>query len=478
MRKYTLIISFYIVLLPISILAGGWPGHAEAAPSGPATYFSSGQSVYDPQDNAKSHLQAVQDFMVQGLTQAIGSFLSPSQMGAQFAEIQKDVLAKPEKYVNSYQVFSEEQTGAIVHVVGQVTVSMEPLKEDLLKSGILALQQKPQAQSDPQPGIGAPAEANQSANKQEEAGEGPSGAADEPRPPAQLKQTTSGPPVNEGAPGKAISRGISSTKREILWAVSEKWEQEWVLPTDSGDVRSLFARSFGRQMDDLDFSILLPQPGSVRMDLGGNVPASQVISLAEGLGIQDVVVGKVSYTEDRNSNQVLLDAGLRVIRIGQGKSEFELHRTQNMEDMSNQEGAIELARRIAPQLSSLLGGAQTAGAHKSGEGGTASGQGETSAQPENAGPLLIYVPSTQYSYWMELESMLRQQFKNLQRTGLEIGATQSAVKLDGVGGGYILKMSGTRLPSGAMILIDSYSTESKTMKVSFTPPEKVQAEPK
>ncbi len=126
----------------------------------------------------------------------------------------------------------------------------------------------------------------------------------------------------------------------------------------SADVRSLFAQSLGREMDDFDFSILLPQPGSVRMDLAGNIPSSQVISLAEGLGIQDVVVGKVSYKQDRNSRQVSLDAGLRVIRIGQGKSEFELHKTQSMEDLSNQEGAVELARRIAPQLSSLLGGPQ------------------------------------------------------------------------------------------------------------------------
>ena len=87
------------------------------------------------------------------------------------------------------------------------------------------------------------------------------------------------------------------------------------------------------------------------MDLSGNIPPSQVISVAEGLGIQDVVVGKVSYSEDRNSKQVLLDASLRVIRIGQGKSEFELHKAQSMEDLSNQEGALELARRIAPQLS-------------------------------------------------------------------------------------------------------------------------------
>jgi hypothetical protein len=224
-------------------------------------------------------------------------------------------------------------------------------------------------------------------------------------------------------------------------------------------------------MGDNDFSMFFPQPGSVKMDLSGNIPPSQVISLAEGLGIQDVVVGKVSYAEDRNSKQVLLDADLRVIRIGQGKSEFAVHKAQSMEDLSNQEGALELAKRIAPQLSNLLGGPQA------GQGaGASTPGGAPSAQVASVGPLLIYVPSAQYPYWMELESILRDQFKNMQIASLQIGTTQSAVKLDGVNGEYILKMSGTRLPSGATVRIDSYSTEAQTMNVSFSPPGGVQVE--
>jgi hypothetical protein len=64
----------------------------------------------------------------------------------------------------------------------------------------------------------------------------------------------------------------------------------------------------------------------------------------------------------------------------------------------------------------------------------------------------------------------------MQVGSLQIGTTQSAVKLDGVNGEYILKMSGTRLPSGATVRIDSYSTEAQTMNVSFSPPGGVQVE--
>ncbi len=66
----------------------------------------------------------------------------------------------------------------------------------------------------------------------------------------------------------------------------------------------------------------------------------------------------------------------------------------------------------------------------------------------------------------------------MQINGLEIGPAEGFVKLDGVSGDTILKMSGTSLPSGATLRVDSYSTEAQTMKISFVPPGKVQAETK
>ncbi len=472
MRRYTLIFSVYILFVPALILTIWRANPVVAAQSRSATYFSSGQAVHDPQDPAKCKQQAIQDLMVQGLTQAIGSFLSPTQMGTQFAELQKKVLAKPAKYIDSYQVFSEQQTGGMFRVVGEVTVSMEALRQDLEISGILPAQQKALAKPASSSGISVPGGASESENTQGKENVESAKKPDKSQTSAS-QPAASQPPAIEWGAGRASYRGISATKREILWAVAEKWDQEWVLPTESGSADSLFARSLGEEMGDNDFSILFPQHGSVKMDLSGNIPPSQVISLAEGLGIQDVVVGKVSYAEDRNSKQVRLDAGLRVIRIGQGKSEFELHKAQSMEDLSNQEGALELARRIAPELSSLLGGPQT------GQGAGIPTPGRaTSAQAASVGPLLIYVPSAQYPYWMELERILREQFKNMQIASLQIGTTQSAVKLDGVNGKYILEMSGTRLPSGATVRIDSYSTEAQTMKVSFSPPGGVQVETK
>jgi hypothetical protein len=94
----------------------------------------------------------------------------------------------------------------------------------------------------------------------------------------------------------------------------------------------------------------------------------------------------------------------------------------------------------------------------------------------NVGPLTLYLPSAQFSYWSEFERILREQWKNMQVNGLVIGPTEGVVKLDGVSGDYILKMSGTSLPSGATLRVDSYSTEAQTMKISFSAPGKAQAE--
>ena len=148
--------------------------------------------------------------MVQGLTQAIGSFLSPTQMGTQFSEIQKKLLAKPSKYIDSYQVFSESQTDGMFRVIGQVTVSMDALRKDLEESGILAAQQKPQAPPASSPAVNASAAATEGENTQDEEDAEPSVETDDSQP---AVEQASQPPVIERGASRPASRGISATKR-------------------------------------------------------------------------------------------------------------------------------------------------------------------------------------------------------------------------------------------------------------------------
>ncbi len=429
-----------------------------AEQDGAMPFFSQGQALDNPQDRAGSQQLALRDFMSQGLSQAIGRYLSPAQIGAQYSDIQNNFLAQSSRYIDSYQVFSESQTNGLYKVVGQITVSMDLLKKDLQESGFSIAER----------GQRGPA-AETAAADDDENNEEVSGDADNAEGPGAV-------PLVDNPASTATSRGLSVTKKEILWVVAEKWEQEWVLPSEQRDTRSLFATSMAKELGRFDFSIQLPQAGAVRMDLSGSIPPSQVISLAEGLGIQDAVIGTLSYKQDRASKQAVLECNLRVIRISAGKSESEIRKTQSVEELSNQEGALELASRIAPQLSSLLGGSAT-GKKVSESGqtqGTQEAGGPSHESSGSAGDWIVNFPSVQYPYWKELERALRGQSKNMQITSLEMTGGEGTVRIAGVDGSVISKMNGTPMPSGATVKIDSYSVEDRTVKLSFTPPGKGQ----
>jgi hypothetical protein len=484
MRTHASILKVDVLFFLAVILTLGAPGPVAAAQSASKTYFSTGQAAFDPRNPEKCRQQAVQNFMAQGLLQAIGSFLSPEQMGSQFDKLQKSVLAGPEKYVDAYQIYSEKQVDAKFQVVGKATVSMNTLKDELVKLGVLPSQKPPAAvASSPPPAAPAPAPAAQVPTAPPAAAAHPAEGSLPPAPAVvnsqtaqtQKPQAPASASLSAAVPGAAqngapsLSRGIHPTKKEILWAVVEKWDEKWALPTDSGDLHCIFARSMAKQMDGFGFSILLPQPGSVEMDTDGNIPPYQAVSLAAELGVKEVVVGKLSYLVHRQSQEVSLNADLRVIRPGGEQTGVEIRKTLSMEDLSNQAGAQELARRIAPRLSALLGGPKAL-AESSTPGST--------EFPVHPGKLLIRLSSLQYSHWTELEKILRHQFQTMHIDDLQIGPVETSVNLNGVDGGYILKMDGTRLPSGVALRIDSYSTQTGAMNISFVSPPKVQAEPK
>jgi len=219
----------------------------------------------------------------------------------------------------------------------------------------------------------------------------------------------------------------------------------------------------------------------VKMDITGNIPPSQVVSLAQGLGIQAVVLGTASFKQERGSKVAKLEVNLRVIKTGTDKSGGEIRQEQSMEELSNQEGAAELASRIAPRLNALLGGAGEAKPKAAQPDSVADKQGSASASGTGRGAeeWTIYLPAAQYSYWREVEKILREQFKNMRVNGLEMGTQEGVVRLSDLDGSVISKMNGSSLPSGALLVVDSYSAETKIIKVSFTtPPGKVQGGPK
>ena len=476
MRKLTRFFSLTVAIAVVSMFILCSPGLVMAGATGSTAFFSQGQSAYDPQDNAKSQQLAIRDFMVHGLTQAIGKFLSPTQIGTQFPEIQKKILAQPSKYIDSYQVFSENQSGGLYLVVGQVSVTMDVLRKDLADFGF-PVAGEPQAQSGTETHTISNARPDNYNQEDQEDQVEVADDAEEPskEPVKEEPREITVPPRQQQAPLQRVSRGLSVTKREIFWVVPEKWEQEWVLPSDRRDAHSLFVRSIGKELDGYDISIQLPDAGALKMDISGRIPPSQIQALAEALGIQTAVVGTVSYREDQNTRQAWLETDLHLIRFGANKSETVIRKAQSMEELSNQEGALELASRVAPQISTLLGKAEVER-----KPATAGGAQETGPATSPGGVQgmrwTINMPSAQYPYWKEVEKILRERFRDMQISSLEVGSSEGTVKVDGIDGSFISRMNGTSLPSGAQVKVDSYSAEAQTIKISFSPPGKGSSE--
>jgi len=195
-------------LIALAIFASGpdFVRAAEGQAQGRSVpFFSQGQAVYNPQDHAKSQQQAIQDFLGQAITQAAGRFMSPSQMGSQFSDLQKKIFPHAQN-TWTRTVFSETQVGGLYKVLDSHG-GMDALRKDLEESGFPVAEAAPMT---PPPMLPDPA-----------------------RPPPTVT-TAARTAVTGEVPGRAHLRGLALTKKEILWAVPEKWEQEWIIPGASG----------------------------------------------------------------------------------------------------------------------------------------------------------------------------------------------------------------------------------------------------
>jgi len=435
-----------ILLCGLWMLWGDSPSRAadEPAQGKIGVFFSQGQAVYNSQDRAQSQQAAVQDFLSQAVIQAMSSFLSPSQMGSQFAPLQDKILRQPERYVETYQIFSESPMNGLYRVTGQVTVGMDLLKQDLLQMGLVLLNGRSAA---PQP---APAS---SASPEGSLGP-PASAGDD----AQMKIT---PPANV------------SGKQQILWAVAEKWDKEWFLPMDLRDPHGLFGINVLQESQQYEWALRLPQPGTITVDDTGSISPSQALSLAKGMGINKVIMGNVAMKERQNQAAVL-EATLRVLNVSTGKSQGEIRRAWTMGDTTNQEGAMELAMLITPQMDRLLQDSSRPATFTPAPA-TDSARNQTRASPPASAPatvgagewLLVIRSNHPYEYWEELEKLLRDRSKSVQIKDMELSSEGAKVRIEGVDGQFFTSLQGARLPGGAQVQVGRLSPDSRTVDLSF-----------
>lgn len=410
---------------------GACAGHAQDSA---VSYFCQGQAAYNPQDTARSQQDALMDFQAQAILQAIGGFLSPSQMASQYNAIEEKMLKNPERYVETYQVFTESSGKGLFRITGQVTLNIDMIRNDLEESGWM------------------PPAANASSAPQADAAAGS---------PAAMSPPAAGPPSAAGAEiSQEGPRGIVLSRREILWAVAEKWEEEWVVPTDRHDPDGIFATSALQEFQDFQTTLRLPGPGGIAVDDRGNISSNQALSLARSLGIPHVVVGSVVLKQNQRKGAPRLETTLRLLNVASGKMEGEVRKDMAVAEGSKQEGAMELALLVIPQLERLV--RDQAGEAQSGGGAAPAGSAMDWTLRIQAGH--------QYAHWAELEKALRERFKSIQVKGMEFGAGENVVHLGGLEGQSLAGIDGMTLPSGSQVKITAFSDESHSLSLTFIEP--------
>ncbi|MBP8645727.1 MAG: hypothetical protein KBH99_06365 [Syntrophobacteraceae bacterium] len=462
------------IFLAAVATAPAWSAQ-EPAQGKTALFFSQGQAIYHPQDRARSQQDAIQDFLLQAVTQALGNLLSSSQMGSRFGPVQEKILKHPERYVVTYQLFSESPAGGLYRVTGQVTVAMDNLRRDLMQMGL---------------GAGSYGE------RQE-----PASLPDQPSRTASTSETVR----NSGEPRQA-TRGIVPSGQELYWAVAESWGEDWHIPKGPRDPRGLFASSVLQECRDYTWSVRLPEAGALTPDVRGNVPLNSVLAQAGRLGLARAVVGTVALRKSGNQNP-RIEAALRVVDVPSGRVQGEIRKQWTLHGDSIQEGALELASLIIPQLDQFMGefGKRTPAADRrfiepqpaspSAPPVTEPSPSETMGRqapsqappiPQEAPPstpsppqppptirgsgeitLAIKAPHS-YAHWEELEKYLREHCKSARVISVTMGPDGTRVRMDGVDGRFLETLGETRLKDDLTVRVEGYSPDSRTLTISFS----------
>ncbi|MFP5213905.1 MAG: hypothetical protein ACLGPL_11065, partial [Acidobacteriota bacterium] len=274
---------------------------------------------------------------------------------------------------------------------------------------------------------------------------------------------------------------------EVLWVVSEKWEQEWYLPGDRRDPHGLFALSVLQEMQDYGWTLRFTGRDDLPMDNNGNISTQQAATLASRLGVPWVVVGTVSFRQ-RQSQETQLETSLRLVDASSGKIRGEVSKRLGMAEYSNQEGAMGLASMIVPQLDRLLDQETAVGGHESrraeeevqrgGEQRPARGRGtsERGLAARDSGEWVLRLRlDHQFGYWTELEKALRERFKSMQVKSFDMGPVESVVRLTGLDGPSLSSLNGVELPGGVRVQVSGEG--ERVFVVSFTRSERPKSGP-
>ncbi len=378
---------------------------------GTVSYFAQGQALAYEDDQARGRQAAVHNMQVQAVTQASGVFISPSQMGAGFEKMYQQILSRPEKYVQNYQVFSEMPLDAgLYKVTGMVNISLDLLRGDFVRLGFL---EEGASRRTPQDKYSDPASPDSTTDQ----------SAEPMILPIELKQEElSDPPRGD-------VRRQDEYLPQVLWGVTEKWNEGFRPVRDGNDLEAQFLQGLLKDSNASRWRITFPDGNELAVDESGEFNQDALSATAHDMGMSRVVWGKVAVIEV-SSGETAIESRLQVLDVSSGQSLSEVHEILPLGDLTLQEGAVRMAAMVAPQLNPFLDETPLRGEDISSRSETVNLEGRVPVESEELE--LQVVSSNSYVSWLELEKLLRQENTDLEVRSLEIGQGETIVRVMGV----------------------------------------------
>ena len=96
-----------------------------------------GEALILQNDVVQAKQRALEDAFATAVQKVIGTFVSAESFTQNFVSIDRSVLTKARGYIKSYEVLQDLQTPDTLTLTVQVTVSVDPIRDELAALGIL-----------------------------------------------------------------------------------------------------------------------------------------------------------------------------------------------------------------------------------------------------------------------------------------------------------------------------------------------------
>lgn len=398
-----------------------------------------------------------QALLTNGVEQAVASLLTPEEAKRMEAALRKNVYARPDRYITTYQIFSEQAQAHALEMTGEITVALDLLRSDLNRLGAQGTRSAATSSPAPSP-IAAPTPAptsmagNPVAPHQAPAASGP------------VSPATTLPEVNEPplAPG-----------REVLWVVAEHWKEAWVLPQENGSETSPFFVGVTREISDYGWSLVAPRAGSLGQQTDGGAVIEDALALAAAMAIPIVASGRMSGQPGVDGS-IVVNTELNLIEVAGNQSLGTIHQQWQAVGVNEAEASMQLANLVVPGIDQILSRRAPAAP----TAGSASGAGKappvaapgTEVVAAAAGEQVIEIRGHRpYAVWEALQAPLTAHSGSLRVTTLELTPHGLRAHVTGADLNLFTTFNGYQLNNQLALRVDQVRPAEHTITFSTVP---------